>query len=223
MRAILLFLSLWLTLVVFGIADQFNISREPIGIYLIVLGLGFLSTTVHELGHAIAAWKLGFRVHKIAVLPFEYDFASRRLRSANLPRSSDLAGYVVASISNRDSPGKLALFAFGGPFAELILAAALFTGISIHSNTAVSNAEPTPTEMSRKSEADFGEPYVNQTPARAMRHVQQKRRIEIFTGLAVMLQTWAFGSVLINLLPIGGSDGQVIWRSYRRMKKRSSK
>lgn len=170
MRALRVILTLWLTIVVFGIASDYRLSKEVVGTYLIVLGLGFLSTLVHELGHAALGWKLDYKIRRIGVLPFEFDLDRRRFAMARSSSKQDIAGYVVAELPVRTSAGKRALFALGGPLAEASLALVLWAGLS----------------------------------------VQRTAPGDVISGLMSMLAVMAFGSSLLNLLPIGGSDGALV-------------
>lgn len=204
MRLLFVLLNMWLFVGLFTLADEYHLSREMFGKWFIVLGLGFLSTLVHEGGHAFAAWRIGYKVRRIAVLPLEFDLAKRRFGWASVPRS-DLAGYVSAVPRPNATRRDAIWFVIGGPLAEAMLGAILFALLAI-STPSPSSARIAP-EIERPSFEE--EVAVARLPAdlTVAEWVQSQRQAEVMRGLAAMLALFAIGSAGINLLPIGGSDG----------------
>lgn len=131
MRVVLVLFNVWLTIGLFSLADDYNLSREMFGKWFIVIALGFISTVVHEGGHAVAAWQVGFKVKRIAVLPIEFDMARKRFGWASLPSKSDIAGYVQADVPINAGRRSAVIFALGGPLAEAALAVGLFAAITL--------------------------------------------------------------------------------------------
>jgi len=109
------------------------LGADPGLMVLVVLAFWILWTLLHELGHAGAAWLLGWDVHAITVCGVS--FLPARGGFGNVPGQgrSRLGGYVIASPrtaeawSSRDYP----LFAFGGPFANFVVAALAFLAVAL--------------------------------------------------------------------------------------------
>ncbi len=222
MRWVLGLLSLWMTIVVYGIASEYDLPGQFPIVYLIVLCLMFLSTFVHEAGHAFAARKLGYRIHRFAAMPFEYDLTKRRFGWARVPRKSDVAGYVIVSYPGKEPPQKKALLAFAGPAAEFILAGLIFGSLALAAIPSAEPAQEVPVVVVAGTPPREAAPAMlpqsfEDSADRFFREQRAERRAEIVTGLANMLAALALGGGLINLLPFGGSDGQAIFRSIRAL------
>ncbi|MEZ5960512.1 MAG: hypothetical protein R3C30_08785 [Hyphomonadaceae bacterium] len=96
---------------------------NALGAGLLFAGLlagGFLSVLVHELGHAIGAWAVGWRVWIISVTGIV-------VRLGHAPRFStkytrDVGGYVLGSPPDiaHDSRWRSIVFSAGGPLASLL-------------------------------------------------------------------------------------------------------
>ena len=101
---------------------------EGLGAGLLFIGLlagSFAAIVAHELGHALAAWAVGWRVWIISALPVcvRLGFAPRL--SAELRR--DVGGYVLASPRSdaQDTRWRGVIVTAGGPLASLAVGAAL--------------------------------------------------------------------------------------------------
>lgn len=223
MRIVRILLTLWLTIVVFSIADEYQLSREAIGKYLIVLGLGFVSTVVHELGHAMAAWKVGFQVKRIAALPFQFDVTKRKFGLAKSRPSQDIAGYVVAVIPEWSNAKQRAVFALGGPAAEAIMGTLLLAGMSGMSliqlplDSCIIAQVPPDSQLSYGSNS--GQSNVSRLPSDsviaeqmepAIQQIECAKRAHMWEGLLKMLAILSLSSAVLNLIPIGGSDGAML-------------
>lgn len=216
MRALLVLFNGALTIGLFSLADDYHLSREVFGKWFIVIALGFISTLVHEGGHAVAAWSVGFKVKRIAVLPIEFDMTRKRFRWASIPSKSDVAGYVEADVPMNADRGRMVIFALGGPLAEAALAAVLFATLTLAAPTRESGSiGPVTVTAERASSSQLSLPS-DRDVQRVLGGMIDRRREEILFGLVAVLATFAAGSALINLLPIGGSDGHQIWRVVRR-------
>jgi Zn-dependent protease len=80
-----------------------------------------LTTFVHEIGHAVAAKIIGWRVHIIAVKPFAFRPAQRKFGFAPRLKTADVGGFVFATpklFSRRTK--KEAVFLVGGAVANLL-------------------------------------------------------------------------------------------------------
>ncbi len=115
-------------LVVFGTAPAVTDIDGAIPLAAMALTLVYLPlcTLVHELGHAVAAWIAGWRVHLIAVTGLAYAPRGGWYgRAKNLRPGADVGGWVHATPSEGQawSPG-FALFLVGGILGNLGLALA---------------------------------------------------------------------------------------------------
>jgi len=93
----------------------------PLGI-----AFGFLllaaSVIVHEAGHAIAAWAIGWRVHVISAFSLGYLPAHRKFHRVERSGSSDFAGFVFSSPPAPDGWRKgSAIVVLGGPLANIVV------------------------------------------------------------------------------------------------------
>jgi hypothetical protein len=91
--------------------------------------LGFVVIAVHEAGHLVAGWAVGFRFHSVRVRCFhlERDGRCLRLRWIWMPDAPRRIG-GFAQMSPRGEGGlrpRLAVFCAGGPVASLLFALAL--------------------------------------------------------------------------------------------------
>jgi hypothetical protein len=95
-------------------------SRNPkIGFFLLISALA-LTTTIHELGHLLAGWMVGFRFSLIHIGPFslslEYGKLKARVRREMLAFGS--AGMHVKTV--RRLHRRLLIYVAGGPVANLL-------------------------------------------------------------------------------------------------------
>lgn len=88
---------------------------------------GFIAVLVHEIGHAIAAWLVGWRVWIIHVAPFALRLDSGSLRFVGDYGGPDFAGFVLPSPTapHHDTKLRAAFVSAGGPIASWIMAAVL--------------------------------------------------------------------------------------------------
>ena len=93
--------------------------------YLIVaILLSFVVIVVHELGHAVVAYRLGGEVRKIVAMPFELRMRPRQLRWAK-SGGADIGGYVAYTLDRIEARRKHGLIAAAGPVANLLFAGVL--------------------------------------------------------------------------------------------------
>jgi hypothetical protein len=95
--------------------------------WLYFVGCSLMQTTLHELGHASAAWTLGFRVRKVSIGPLVFwnDRHGRRFRF-EWKRLFDASGYVgAAPVTGEHARPRFMAVIAAGPAASL-LAGALF-------------------------------------------------------------------------------------------------
>jgi len=98
-------------------------ANNAFGAGLLFVGLlvgGFASIVIHELGHAIAAWLVGWRVWIISALPVVVRLGHKPHFSTKL--AHDVGGYVLGSppTAKLDRPWRSAIFSAGGPIASLL-------------------------------------------------------------------------------------------------------
>lgn len=93
---------------------------------ILVVGLGgvllfWVLVAVHELGHVVAAWGLGFHILRIVVGPIKLVREGQRLRAQFNRSLYRLAGFVVAVPSTEHALARrMAVYAAGGPLANLL-------------------------------------------------------------------------------------------------------
>jgi hypothetical protein len=223
-RWLLVLLSLWLYLVCASLARDAGF-RNGLGIYLVTLILVFVSTLVHEGGHAIMARLMGWRILQFAVIPFEFDTVRNRLRFAKVPRDSDISGYVKVAIPGSSRPVQRLLLALGGPLAEGLLAMSLFglmilSGPPIRENVVVGST-PAMVQVGRLPDDASVKLELSDVMPKIARSEAAFQRARLISGLAEMIAILASGSVVINLLPLGGSDGSAALVELRALYRRS--
>lgn len=105
-----------ITAIVSSIETAFGAGMLFVGL----LAGGFLSIATHEVGHAVGAWLVGWRLWIISVLGIVH-------RSGFAPRlstrlSHDAGGYVLASppTAGRDSRWRSIVVSAGGPLASVL-------------------------------------------------------------------------------------------------------
>jgi tetratricopeptide (TPR) repeat protein len=105
-------------------------ARFPLNLWMTFVAIQFLIIPVHELGHALGTWAVGYRLKVISVGPVTIVRDGRGIRRWQFNwRAIWLSGFIGA-IPNSDSRSGLRvnamLIVFAGPFVTLICAAALF-------------------------------------------------------------------------------------------------
>lgn len=96
-----------------------------VGWILLLHAIALFLTVMHELGHAVAAWVTGWRVHEIAIGHLRVHPRTRTVhwRTSSGVHHADIAGWVYATPRphNLTRRGKLAI-SFGGGLADLTVA-----------------------------------------------------------------------------------------------------
>src|ERR1700744_5277610 len=64
---------------------------------ILLFGFLFICVLIHELGHAIAAAAIGWRVHLIVVFKIGYRPAAHRFQLVSRIGGADFAGFVLAT------------------------------------------------------------------------------------------------------------------------------
>lgn len=193
--------------------------------FLAVLGLSFLVTLFHELGHAFAAWSQRGTILEISVFGLTYAPVGRRFSLQALPRGGDLAGFVRFLPPAEDwTRRQYGFVAAAGPLADAVLALlALGASMwltapesSIRAPVAaiVASDEMQPRPVKIRSNLPSTEEHKRILAEEALRE-----RWGDFAALPSMLMVVAFISSLGNLLPYRDSDGAQmlkLWRGRNR-------
>src|SRR5437660_6608942 len=80
------------------------------------------AVVVHELGHLLAAWSVGFRVLFFAIGPFKITRQAAGIRIGLMPARQALAGMVGCVPGDaRNLSRRMAAFIAAGPAANLLL------------------------------------------------------------------------------------------------------
>jgi len=98
----------------------------------------FICALIHELGHAIAANLCGWRIKYIAVFPFAYYLAPRKLKLWH-GRSGDIGGAVSIDSAPIKSANRVALFSLAGPLANFMFAGVLLAVVGAVSIPTIQN------------------------------------------------------------------------------------
>lgn len=98
-------------------------ARVPIGVGILCLVAGyFAGIAIHELGHAVAAILVRWRVLAIAIWPLAYHLPTRRIVRMRFGGKRELGGYVLAfpRLAETETPLHAAIVSLGGPIANII-------------------------------------------------------------------------------------------------------
>jgi hypothetical protein len=109
------------TLMAMGVAVS---AHHPLISLAIILFGGFAAVLVHELGHAVAAWLVGWRVWIIHVAPFALRLDGGSFRIVSGYDGPDFAGFVLPSPAapRHDTKLRAAFISAGGPLASWLMA-----------------------------------------------------------------------------------------------------
>jgi Zn-dependent protease len=88
----------------------------------VLLGLLFVATFAHELGHAAAVRWTGGQIKVFMVTPFRLQMKPRRLRLAMAGGRGDIGGYVTYTLDRIGARRGHAIIAAAGPVANILLA-----------------------------------------------------------------------------------------------------
>ncbi len=170
--------------------------------------LNFVAILIHELGHAIAYWRIGGTVSVIAVLFLRYDVARRRFTRSRMAPGGDVGGYVAGRYpGNNPTVRQVLLVAGGGPAANLLTGAAAGIAAWLWTEPAIERFFPVaPDQGSTMAEVrlDQVDAYMNALWWYDLNHTA----LALFAILSI-------GFALLNLLPYGGSDGQKIFQALK--------
>lgn len=114
------------TAMIIGVGAAMGAHNPLLALGTILFGY-FLVVLVHELGHAIAAWLVGWRVWIIYVAPFSLRLDDGELHIASGYKGEDFAGFVLPSPSaaRHDTKWHGAIVSAGGPMASWLVAGLL--------------------------------------------------------------------------------------------------
>lgn len=199
MRSLVILAYLAVNFAVWNVLSSVDLGGGFIARAIILLLLIFISTLVHELGHAAAASWLGGQLRVIMVTPFRLQVKPRRLTLAMPTSGGDLGGYVTYTPDRIDARGGHGIIAAAGPVANIALAslAVLVVMLLAEHNTAtvvVTGALPTMHDVSFPSDGEIQAWFL-------------RRR---YSALAKAMAVVSGGIALLNLIPFKGSDGDHI-------------
>jgi Zn-dependent protease len=209
MRWVAIIFYLIILLAVSGALGELRWPGGGLTVCLLIAVLSFVSILVHELGHAIAAMRIGADVVALVALPFELRFRPMRLGLAPRRKHRDLGGYVLfvppPGVTWRQAilvsaAGPLANFAFV-PIVLLLGAAATacFSAAGSHWTTR-------PNGGLLPSDAEL---------AASIHLASYLRAADASRLLADALAILSAGMGVANLIPFGGSDGASILRRWK--------
>lgn len=217
-----------------GLHEYAPPSWGAYGVLVAFLGLSFLVTLIHELGHALAVWLQRGTVIEISIFGLTYAPTIRRFALKALPNDGDLAGYVSFLPPEEDwTRRQYGIVTAAGPLADAVLALlALATSVwlaapdpSIRAPVAAVAHDGSPSIPTRaRSNLPSTEEHERIVAEEAVR--RRWEPLGSLEALAPMLMVVAFTSSLGNLLPYSGSDGAKLldlWRGrnrFARMPKR---
>lgn len=173
--------------------------------YAVVLVLSFVSTAVHELAHAAAAWRFGARITEIMVFPLRYRPARRRIELTGRMEGGEVGGFVRYSLDRVGARSKHGWIAAAGPAANLALAAILFLVCAMLTDRA-----------QWQGGAAQGRLPSDAAVRTAIGHMWfAATLVPYLSGLAIL----SLGAGVVNLLPFDGSDGAAILRALRNRRR----
>ncbi len=177
-------------------------------VMLLTAVLSFATILVHELGHAVAAARIGGKVSAIMVLPFELRFRPLRLRLAPRDKHRDLGGYVIYAPPPGLTRRQHLLVTTAGPLANFVLAPlALLLGMWAAAYFSSGSWPAAPGHAGL---------LPNDVDVLARAHwyssLQAGRRSQLLANALAILSA---GVGVANLIPFAGSDGATILRLLR--------
>lgn len=184
-------------------------------IWMLIALLSFLSVLVHEIGHAVAATRIGARVIVLVALPFELRFSPNRIGLAPRRPHRDIGGYVRYEPlpgQTRQTSRQAMLVAAWGPLANFALAFAallLGTGAAALFGTSGAPAAMGSAGGMMPSDAEI---------VASLRHAPWLRAAEASRLIAAALALISTGMGVANLIPFSGSDGAEILRAWRSLR-----
>lgn len=105
-------------------SNRARAARNPAQDYILLLFFATLSLSIvmHELGHLLAGWMVGFRFNSITIGPFSLRMEYGRLK-VQVRRALPAGGYAGMHINRiRRLRRRLLIFTAGGPLANLLSA-----------------------------------------------------------------------------------------------------
>jgi len=105
-----------------GATNGVNQGGTVLAIFALAFALNFIQVLIHEMGHAIAAWKMRRRVHMICVGFLGYAPGLRKFMRIQIPTNAEYAGYVhVTPVWPDLDINKSIWISAGGPLATGLL------------------------------------------------------------------------------------------------------
>jgi hypothetical protein len=110
---------IWPLIVIKAVGRQFENLYPSLGVLLLVFAI-FLAITIHELGHLIAGWAVGFRFSVIRIGPFSLNLEHGKLR-IRMRREMSVLGYAGMHIDSvRRLHRRMLIYIAAGPVANLL-------------------------------------------------------------------------------------------------------
>ncbi|HEX4303052.1 MAG TPA: hypothetical protein VHZ78_09685 [Rhizomicrobium sp.] len=108
-----------------AVVHTIGLSYSLLATIVLAVVFWYCAVVVHELGHAICAWAVGWRVHSIAVSVFSYLPARRRFQRQESKGEADFSGAVFATPRTPDGWRRGSIFyVLDGPLANILLGGA---------------------------------------------------------------------------------------------------
>ncbi len=208
MRWAAIIFYLVILLAVSGALQELRLPGGGLTVWLLIAVLSFVSILVHELGHALAAARIGARIVAFVVLPFELRFHPMRLGLAPRRKHRDLGGYVLFVPPPGHTRRQAMLVSAAGPLANFALvpvALLLGAAISFHFSSAGYHLPARPSDGLLPSDAEMA----------AIQLIPYSWAVEASRLLSDALAILSAGMGVANLIPYGGSDGASIVRSWK--------
>lgn len=114
-----------------GVSD-INQVGPVIAIFTLAIALNVIQVFIHEMGHALVAWKVGRRVHMICVGILGYAPGLGKFMRVQIPANAEYAGFVQVSPIWPDLSSRKSIWiSAGGPLATGVLGLLILAGAAL--------------------------------------------------------------------------------------------
>ncbi|MDP5102789.1 MAG: M50 family metallopeptidase [Erythrobacter sp.] len=222
------------SIILFFAARNYTVIDNFLIAFVVIVALQFVAITIHELGHAWAAYRSGAKIKAICVVPFVWDASKQRLRFERYLPARDIGGYVSYAFEKNGSTRKEVAIAAAGPLANIASAAMVTTlaallslaspprdsapGAAVAPITTINPDAAPPAQAAPLKLPSTEELDAMIEKDRAKRHKEvmaewAEALTSLFVAISVILG-------LLNLIPTRGSDGAQILDGWRQLRAR---